>query len=148
MAGSNGNLTNVAGKFKNGTMAIMFPSHSASSQDHAVHGGKKKQWSKFDLVRGQVVYEVKEQSLNSWPSCNCTPSIPQAPPSRFKIWGHAAMHARFIEIEWGPKVRNGYDLGGIVCAGADYRSRVSPASRQPPAVFHASREAREEAKKN
>jgi hypothetical protein len=51
---------------------------------------------------------------------------------RFTIWAYNALHARFIEIEWGPKVRNGYDLGGVVCAGSDFRRRVSPASRQPP----------------
>ena len=67
---------------------------------------------------------------------------------RFKIWDYAALHARFIEIERGPKVRNGYDLEGDICAGEDYRRRASPISRRPPAIFHVSQEARSEAKKN
>ena len=68
---------------------------------------------------------------------------------RFKIWGYAALHTRFIEMERGPQVRNGYDLGRReICAGGDFRRRVSPVSRQPPAVFHVSHESREEAKKN
>jgi len=51
-------------------------------------------------------------------------------------------------MEWGLKVRNGYDIGGDICAGGDYCRRVCPISRQPPAVFHVSHEAREEAQKN
>lgn len=66
---------------------------------------------------------------------------------RLKIWGHACSQPRFIEIEYGPKVRNGFDLGGVICAGDHYRRRVSPRSRQTPALFRVCKEAREEATK-
>ena len=51
---------------------------------------------------------------------------------RAKIWGYASLHPRIIEIERGPKVRDGYELFGYVCAGDEYRCRVCPASRRPP----------------
>ena len=51
---------------------------------------------------------------------------------RAKIWGYASLHPRIIEIERGPKVRDGYELIGPPCAGDEYRCRVCPASRRPP----------------
>ncbi len=58
------------------------------------------------------------------------PSLPSE--LRVKIWGYTSLHTRIIEIERGPKVRDGYELIGLPCAGDEYRCRVSPASRQPP----------------
>lgn len=44
---------------------------------------------------------------------------------RVKIWGYTSLHPRIIEIERGPKVRDGYELIGPPCAGDEYRCRVS-----------------------
>ncbi|PMD36915.1 hypothetical protein L207DRAFT_586601 [Hyaloscypha variabilis F] len=134
-----------------GTQAV----RGHGGQQNGRRDGKKKHWKKFDLASGHLVPQVKEQSSISGrktyngPSANAFYLFPELPVEmRFKIWGYTALHSRFIEIEWGPEFRNGYDLGGVVCAGSDFRRRVSPASRQPPAIFHVSREARDEAKKN
>jgi 2EXR family len=67
---------------------------------------------------------------------------------RLKIWGLAIHEPRFIEIEWGPKIRNGETIQPVICCGVDYRCRVTPVSRQTPAILHVSKEARDEAKKH